>query len=51
MDTRSRAEEIEFHRSLKEHEHRTSGVPVESARKQMGNLTLAKEESRDLWSF
>jgi hypothetical protein len=36
------AEELEFHRS-----QLTSG----NAGRQMGNVTLAKEESRDMWSF
>jgi predicted permease len=36
---RELAEEIEFHRALKQDDH------------EMGNITLAKEESRDVWSF
>ncbi len=38
------AEEIETHRSLLE-----SGG--ETAAKRMGNITLAKEESREMWTF
>jgi putative ABC transport system permease protein len=49
------AEELDFHRSLKERENRRTGLPAEVAaeltRRQMGNLTLAREESRDMWSF
>ena len=36
---RELAEEIEFHRALKQDD------------REMGNITLAKEESRDMWSF
>ena len=39
---RELAEEIELHVRLKE---------VSGSRHQMGNLTLAKEESRDMWGF
>jgi hypothetical protein len=48
-------EELEFHRLLKEREDQRAGVgpqeAVELGRKQMGNITLMKEESRDMWSF
>ncbi|MGH9583549.1 MAG: ABC transporter permease [Bryobacteraceae bacterium] len=49
------AEEIEFHRHLKEQDNLQAGWKREEAaelsQKQMGNLTLAKEEARDMWSF
>ena len=49
------AEELEFHRLLKDRENTSAGMSPETAtelgRKQMGNITLAKEESRDMWSF
>lgn len=49
------AEELEFHRALKEDEKRRAGLGVETAaelsRRQMGNMTVAREESRELWSF
>ncbi|MGH9655524.1 MAG: ADOP family duplicated permease [Bryobacteraceae bacterium] len=52
---RELAEEIEFHRHLKEQENLQAGLEredaVDRAHKQMGNLTLAKEEARGLWSF
>lgn len=52
---RELAEELEFHRSLKQQENTEAGLSAEEAaeisRKQMGNVTLAKEESRDTWSF
>jgi predicted permease len=52
---RELAEELEFHRSLKRQENERAGVLPETlaalTEKQMGNITLAKEESRDMWSF
>lgn len=49
------AEELEFHRLLKQAENRRSGLTpreaVELSRRQMGNITLVKEECRDMWSF
>lgn len=48
-------EELEFHRSLKHNEIISNGTNGEEAvrlsRQQMGNTTLAREESRDMWSF
>src|SRR5918992_39745 len=44
---RELAEELEFHRALKQKECGDDAL----ARKQMGNMMLAKEESRDVWSF
>lgn len=44
-------EELEFHRSLKQQKNEEAGLGVDLGRKQMGNITLAKEESRDMWSF
>ncbi len=52
---RELAEEIEFHRAMKENENGGQGLTPEAARqaaqRQMGNLTQAKESSRDTWSF
>jgi predicted permease len=52
---RELAEEIEFHRALKQQESSLAGLSPEEAiafsRRQMGNMTAAREESRDLWSF
>ncbi|MBV9301736.1 MAG: ABC transporter permease [Acidobacteriaceae bacterium] len=52
---RELAEELEFHSQLKAAENRRAGMSPESAlalsRKQMGNITIAKEECRDMWSF
>jgi hypothetical protein len=49
------AEEIEFHKLLKLEENRrihpAAQSAVELTRKQMGNITFAKEECRDMWSF
>ncbi len=48
-------EELELHRLLQQEEHRRAGLTPQSAnqlsRKQMGNITLAKEECRNMWSF
>ena len=46
---RELAEELEFHTHLKQLE--TPQSAVELSRKQMGNITLAEEECRDMWSF
>jgi hypothetical protein len=52
---RELAEELEFHRSLKQQENSETGISAEAAARlsarQMGNVTLAKEESRETWSF
>lgn len=52
---RELAEEIEFHRAMKEQEHEAHGLPPteahQAAQRQMGNLTQAKESSREAWSF
>ncbi len=52
---RDLAEEIEFHRSLHQTANVRAGLLPEAALKlshrQMGNLTLASEECRDMWSF
>ena len=52
---RELTEELEFHRALKQDENKRLGFSPEDsadmAAKQMGNITLAKEESRDVWSF
>ena len=48
-------EELDFHLLLKERENYVAGMPPQAAaevsRKQMGNITLAKEECRTMWSF
>jgi predicted permease len=48
-------EEIELHRSMKEREFLQSGLTAAKAaeltRRQMGNVTLAREETRDMFSF
>jgi hypothetical protein len=47
------AEEIEFHRALKQGELEADGIAPEEARlasrREMGNLTRAREESRGVW--
>ena len=52
---RELADELEFHRSLAEAHNRDAGIPAAAARalshRQMGNVVLAREESRDSWSF
>ena len=47
--SRELAEELEFHAHLKQQER--SNAAVEFSRKEMGNVTLAKEECRDMWSY
>lgn len=52
--SRELAEEIEHHLRLKETNNREKGkihTAFEESRRQMGNMTLAKEESRDVWGF
>jgi hypothetical protein len=48
------AEEIEFHRSLKQEHLERSGLPAVDAakesRKELGNTLRAREESRDVWA-
>jgi predicted permease len=46
---RELAEEMETHRALLEQEHGVTGR--QTARQLMGNITLAREESRDMWTF
>lgn len=52
---RDLTEELEFHRRLKEQDYRDAGLSDEAAAyrslRQMGNLTLVREESRNMWSF
>lgn len=52
---RELAEELDFHRERKEAEHGRAGVEPQRAaewgRRQMGNMTAAREECRDMWSF
>jgi len=52
---RELAEELEFHRAMKQQENEAAGLPLAEAQaatqRQMGNLTQAKESSRDTWSF
>ena len=49
------AEEIAFHRRLKESDYQRNGLSSEESaeltRRQMGNVTIAREESRDMWGF
>ncbi|HKP86987.1 MAG TPA: ABC transporter permease, partial [Blastocatellia bacterium] len=48
-------EEMRFHLRMKEEENLSRGMPPEearlAARRQFGNVTLAKEGSRDMWAF
>ena len=52
---RELSEELEFHSALKRKENLAAGYGERTASElasiQMGNVTLAKEESRDMWSF
>ena len=52
---RELAEEIESHRLQKQGENARAGLTDEAARelsnRQMGNITVAQEECRDMWSF
>ena len=52
---RDLVEELELHRSLKQHEYEQLGLlpnaSAEMTAKQMGNISLAKEASRDMWTF
>jgi len=52
---RELAEELEFHRAMKQQENEGKGLTAAEARqtaqRQMGNLTQTKESSRDVWSF
>src|SRR4030095_11599806 len=49
------AEEIEFHRALKQQELERSGMPSQDAaaasRRELGNTLLAREESRSIWGW
>lgn len=49
------AEELEFHLAMKEAEAERAGLSRKAAqefsRREMGNLTSAEEECRDIWSF
>src|SRR5260370_33712329 len=49
------AEELEFHFEQKRAENVRAGIePLSAAelpRRQMGNITIATEECRDMWSF
>ena len=48
---RDLAEELEFHLAMKQHENERAGLPLESARRALGNLTQAQETSRETWMF
>jgi predicted permease len=52
---RELAEELEFHRDRRAEENQSTGMSSmeagQMARRQMGNMTLSREECRDLWSF
>jgi predicted permease len=49
------AEELETHRALVEDELKCAGVPADAAavesRRRMGNITLAREDARDVWAI
>jgi len=49
------AEEIETHRALRQAELERAGLPPEQAvaksRRTLGNVTLAREEARDVWTW
>lgn len=53
--SREMDEELETHRLMKQDELSQRGLPNDRAatvtRREMGNVTLAKEECRDMWSF
>lgn len=53
--TRELSEEIEFHREFQRAENCESGMgpgpAAELSNRQMGNITMAKEDCRDMWSF
>lgn len=43
------AEELEFHRAMKQREVEASGLPAEDVGRAMGNATLAREDARAVW--
>jgi len=49
------AEELEFHRAMKQQELERDGVPgleaASAARRQLGNETLAREDARAIWTW
>jgi predicted permease len=53
--SRELAEELELHLQLKQTDAEARDMPahvaVAEARREMGNITLAKEESSDIWAF
>lgn len=53
--SRELTEEIEFHRLLRQAENSRAGLTPEAARdlsrRQMGNIAIATEDCRDMWSF
>src|SRR6266581_5617615 len=48
-------EELEFHLAKRAEKNRTSGLGAEAARvaarRQFGNVTLVKEDCREMWTF
>ena len=48
-------DELAFHLAMREAEYRREGIPAdgarEKARRQFGNVTHFKEQSRDMWTF
>jgi hypothetical protein len=48
-------DEVAFHLAMREEKNRAAGAPADearhAARRQFGNLTRAKESTRELWSF
>ena len=55
IDDGALADELEFHRAMKERDFAAQGMSPQQARdaasRAMGNLTLASEDSRAEWSF
>src|SRR5262245_30554010 len=51
---RDLAEEIEFHRKLKQEQFEQAGMPPHEAaaasRREMGNVLLAREDARTIWT-
>jgi putative ABC transport system permease protein len=52
---RELAEELELHLQLKQKDAEETGMPAqvaaEESRRAMGNITLAREQSNDIWAF
>jgi putative ABC transport system permease protein len=52
---RDLGDELDFHLAMREQKNREAGINAEearyAARRQFGNTTLAKERTRDMWTF